>query len=29
MPAGHGPVTLTFEVSSSAINNWTPSTWIS
>ncbi|EFG2171490.1 hypothetical protein ABJ783_002544 [Escherichia coli] len=29
MPAGHGPVTLTFEVHSSAINNWTPSTWIS
>ncbi|HGU0650019.1 TPA: phage tail protein [Escherichia coli] len=29
MPAGHGPVTMTFEVSSSAINNWTPSTWIS
>ncbi|EKQ5208805.1 hypothetical protein P5Q57_001373 [Escherichia coli] len=29
MPAGHGPVTLTFEVHSSAINNWTPRTWIS
>ncbi|HDJ9504229.1 TPA: hypothetical protein PRR55_001635 [Escherichia coli] len=29
MPAGHGPVTLTFEVHSSAINHWTPSTWIS
>ncbi|WP_236525952.1 phage tail tip protein [Escherichia coli] len=29
MPAGKGAVTLTFEVQSSAINNWTPSTWIS
>lgn len=29
MPAGKGAVTLTFEVHSSAINNWTPSTWIS
>lgn len=29
MPAGQGPVTMTFEVYSSAINNWTPSTWIS
>lgn len=29
MPRGGGAVTLTFEVQSSAINNWTPSTWIS
>lgn len=29
MPAGKGAVTLTFEVQSKAINNWTPSTWIS
>ncbi|HFN7887120.1 TPA: phage tail protein [Escherichia coli] len=29
MPRGQGALTLTFEVQSSAINNWTPSTWIS
>lgn len=29
MPRGQGALTLTFEVHSSAINNWTPSTWIS
>ncbi|MGD2485805.1 phage tail tip protein, partial [Escherichia coli] len=29
MPAGHGHVTLTFNVSSTGANNWTPTTYIS